>query len=159
MPSTEAGVENSANKRADADGRSYLKESLLSQVPAAGGMPQPLTDSKSDPSGTLMHLWPQTLPGAKGVLFAAVNGSWQGSLRVLTPSDGKLKTVVENSTYGRFLASGYVVYYQRETLFAAPIDAERLELTGPAASCVLSVLLTRSSGLRPVHFRYAGLPA
>src|SRR5438552_18786704 len=28
MPSTEAGVENSANKRADADGRSYLKESL-----------------------------------------------------------------------------------------------------------------------------------
>src|SRR5437016_1954195 len=27
MPSTEAGVENSANKRADADGRSYLTES------------------------------------------------------------------------------------------------------------------------------------
>ncbi len=131
----------------------------LSRVPAAGGMPQPLTDSKSDPSGTLMHLWPQTLRGGKGVLFAAVNGSWQGSLRVLTPSDGKLKTVVENSTHGRYLASGYVVYYQRETLFAAPIDAERLELTGPAASCVLSVLLTRSSGLRPVHFRYAGLPA
>jgi hypothetical protein len=86
----------------------------LSRVPAAGGMPQPLTDSKSDPSSGLMHVWPQVLPGGKRVLFAATNASMQGSLRVLTPNDGKVKTVVENSTHGRYLASGYVVYYQRE---------------------------------------------
>jgi DNA-binding winged helix-turn-helix (wHTH) protein/Tol biopolymer transport system component len=110
----------------------------LSRVPAAGGAPQPLTDSKSD-SGALMHFWPQVLPGGKGVLFAATNASGQGSLRVLTPNDGKLKTVVENSTHGHYLASGYVVYYQRETLFAAPMDAGRLELTGPAVPLVFEV--------------------
>jgi Tol biopolymer transport system component/DNA-binding winged helix-turn-helix (wHTH) protein len=111
----------------------------LSRVPAVGGMPQPLTDAKSDPSGGMMHAWPQVLPGGKGVLFTATNASAQGSLRVLTPNDGKLKTLVENSTHGRFLASGYVVYYQRETLFAAPMDADRLELTGPAVPLVYAV--------------------
>jgi len=110
-------------------------------VPAAGGMPQPLTDSKSDPSGGLVHVWPQVLPGGKGVLFAATNVSGQGSLRILTPNDGKFKTVLENSTCGRFLASGYVVYNQQGTLFAAPMDADadRLELTGPAVPLVYSV--------------------
>jgi WD40 repeat protein len=89
-----------------------------------------------------MHLWPQALRGGKGVLFATVSASGQGSLRVLTPSDGKLRTLVENSTYGRFLASGYLVYYQRETLFAAPIDTGRLELTGSAVPLVYTVSIS-----------------
>jgi hypothetical protein len=49
---------------------------------------------------------------------------------VLTQNDGKLKTVVENSTHGRYLASGYLVYNQQGTLFAAPMDPDRLTLTG-----------------------------
>jgi hypothetical protein len=85
-----------------------------------------------------MHGWPQVLPRGKGVLFAAVNASGQGSLGVLAPN-GKIRTVVENSTYGRFLASGYIVYYQRETLFAAPMDVDRLELTGSAVPLVYEV--------------------
>jgi serine/threonine-protein kinase len=101
-------------------------------------MPQPLTDPREEPSGILMHRWPQALPGGKGVLFAAMSASGQGSLRVLAPN-GTLRTVVENSKYGRFLASGYLVYYQRETLFAAPMDADRLELTGPAVPLVDAV--------------------
>jgi len=132
----------------------------LSRVPVAGGALQPLTDSKSD-SGALMHLWPQALAGGKGILFAAVSASGQGSLRVLTPGDGKLRTLVKNSNYGRFLASGYLVYYQRETLFAAPMDADRLRFQRDS-SCpalrpdkddstrrhrrgVLSILLTQRS--------------
>jgi len=111
----------------------------LSRVPAAGGVPHPLTDSKSDPSAGLMHIWPQVLPGGKGVLFTATNASGQGSVRVLGANDGKLRTVLENSTCGRFLASGYLVYHQRETLFAAPMDAGRLELKGPAVPLVYEV--------------------
>lgn len=110
----------------------------LSRVPAAGGKPQPLTHPEADSSNTLMHLCPQALPGGKGVLFAAVNGSLQGSLRILTP-DGKLKTVVEKSTQGRFLPSGYLVYHQQGTLFAAPMDTRRMELTGPAVPLVYRV--------------------
>jgi len=42
-----------------------------------------------------------------------------------------MKTLVENSPYGRFLNGGYLVYYQAGKLFAAPFDTERLQLSGP----------------------------
>ncbi len=113
----------------------------VSRIPAAGGAPQPLTDSKSQ-SRALMHLWPQVLPGGKGVLFAATSASGQGSLRVFAPNTGKLRTLVENSTYGRFVSSGYLIYYQREALFAAPMDAERIELTGPAVPLIYGVSIS-----------------
>ena len=80
------------------------------------------------PLGGLMHVSAASASAARACCSRAVNGSWQGSLRVLSTNDGKLKTVVENSNYGRFLASGYLVYYQRETLFAVP------DGRGPAAS-------------------------
>lgn len=132
----------------------------LFRIPAAGGKPQQLTDSRVDPSGTLIHLWPQALPGGKGVLFAAMSASGQGSLRVFTPNGGKPRTVIENATDGRFLASGYLVYYQRETLFAAPMDANRLVLTGPAVPLIDAVSNSGDrGGLRPVHLRHSGLPA
>jgi eukaryotic-like serine/threonine-protein kinase len=110
----------------------------LSRVPAAGGKPQPLTDPNADVAETPVRLLPQALPGGRGILFGAGNGSLQGSIRVLTP-DNRLKTVVENSTHGRYLASGYLVYHQRGTLFAAPMDPVRLELTGPAVPLVEGV--------------------
>src|SRR5205823_5378367 len=62
--------------------------------------------------------------------------SAHGSLRMLTFSDGKVKTIVENSGCGRYLAGGYLVYSQRATLFAAPMDPDRLKLTGPAVPLV-----------------------
>jgi DNA-binding winged helix-turn-helix (wHTH) protein/Tol biopolymer transport system component len=117
----------------------------LSRVPAAGGTPQPLTDSKSEPSGGLVHVWPQVLPGGTGVLFAARNATMQGSLRILALNDGKLRTVVENSNFGRYFASGYLVYNQHGTLFAASMDRDRMELTGPAVPLVNAVF---SSGER-----------
>ncbi len=102
----------------------------LSRLSAAGGTPQPFTDTKSDAAERPSPFWPQALPGGKGILFGAGNGSGQGSLRVLTPHNG-LKTLVENATHGRYLASGYLIYHQRGTLFAAPMELGRLELTGP----------------------------
>ncbi len=112
----------------------------LAQIPSAGGSPQSLMAKDSDPSSALMNLWPQVLPGGAGVLFAATNGSVRGSLRILARKNGGVKTVVENSTYGRYLASGYLVYYQQGTLFAAPLDLNRAQLTGPAVPLLSGVL-------------------
>jgi eukaryotic-like serine/threonine-protein kinase len=108
----------------------------LTQVSAAGGTPRPLGDWKAAHAAGLIYLWPQALPDNKGVMFTATNVSEQGSLLILSPNDGKLKTLVENCTYGRYLAGGYLVYYQRGKLFAAPMDIGRLELTGPAVPLV-----------------------
>ena len=111
-------------------------EEGLFRIPATGGVPQVLTHSKSDPSGVTHHLWPQALPGGKGILFASIDGSVQGSLWIFTPKNGTFKTLVANASDGRYLASGYLIYFQQETLFAAPMDLGRLEWTGPAVRLV-----------------------
>ena len=121
-------------------------------MPASGGRPHLLTDAKTDPSGGTHHLWPQTIEGGKGVLFAATNGSGQGSLQILSSRDGKFKLLMENSTYGRYLASGYLIYFQRGALFAAPMDASRLELSGPSVPFLNGV---SSSGLGRADFDLA----
>jgi len=111
----------------------------LFRVPAAGGLPQQLTDAREDPSAALMHRWPHALPGGRGILFSAASASGQSSLRVVALNGGKVRTVIENSTDGRFFAGGYIVYYQGETLFAAPFDANRLVVTGPTVHLVDAV--------------------
>ena len=78
------------------------------------------------------------LPGGKSVLFAASNGSGQGGLRILTLNDGKVKTIIENTTHGRYL-SGHLIYYREGTLFAAPMNADRLVITGPPVPLVQGV--------------------
>ncbi len=107
-----------------------LDSESLSRIPSGGAAPQLLTNARMNPSER-QYFRPQALAGGKGILFASTNPSGQGSLRILTPNDGKVKTIVENSTLGRY-AGGYLVYYQEATLFAAPMDIGRFELTGPA---------------------------
>ncbi len=111
----------------------------ISRLPAAGGVPQQLTNAKSDGSGVLMYVSPQALSGRKGRLLAALNGSSPGSLRVFTPNDGKLKTLVENSTFGRYLTNGYLIFGRDGGLFALRMDADRMEPAGPALPLLDSV--------------------
>jgi serine/threonine-protein kinase len=111
----------------------------ISRIPATGGTPQRLTDPKSDRSGEVMHLFPQALPGGKAVLFTAVNGSRQGSLRLLTLRDRKVKTLVENATRGRYFPGGYLIYYRQGSLLAARVNAQRWEVTSPAVPLVSGV--------------------
>ncbi len=110
----------------------------LSRVSALGGMPRPLADLKGS-QGVISQRWPQVLPGGKGFLFTTRSAAAaQFSLAVLAPGGTTIKTLVKDSPYGRY-TSGHLVYYQRGTLFAAPITLHRLELTGLAVSLVEGV--------------------
>ncbi len=117
----------------------------LSKVSALGGMPQPLTDLKGEAQSVQSHRWPQVLPGGKGVLFTSYVGGEQGSLRVM-PLGGRAKTLVENSVYGRYLAGGYLIYYQGGALFAASMDLNRLVVRGPALPLVNGVAYDNARG-------------
>jgi len=110
----------------------------LFRVPAVGGTPHPFTDASAGGASSPTRNWPQVLPRGQGVLFGASNGSGQGSLQILTP-DGGVKTLVKDTTHGRYLTSGFVVYHQEGTLFAAPVDLGRFEVTGPAVRLVEGV--------------------
>ncbi|MFN0172195.1 MAG: protein kinase domain-containing protein [Bryobacteraceae bacterium] len=107
----------------------------LSRVPSAGGAPQPVTELKGDTS----HRFPQVLPDGNGVLFGAWISQTQSAIRVLPPGSGTPKTLVENSLTGRYLASGHLVFYRQSTLFAAPMDLARSELTGQPAPLAAGV--------------------
>jgi len=94
-----------------------------------GGKPEPVTTLGE---GQVTHRWPQMLPGGRGVLFTAhtrVSGFNDANLEVQPLPNGARKVVQRGAFYGRYLPSGHLVYVRDGTLYAAPFDLDRLELT------------------------------
>ncbi|MBK5292583.1 MAG: protein kinase [Acidobacteriia bacterium] len=105
----------------------------LSRVPASGGAPEFVTTINAK-TGENTHRWPQILPGDKAVLFSAslaANFSQAGSIEVLSLNTRQRKTLLRGSYYGRYLVSGHLAYIFGNTLYAAPMDVDTLQLTGP----------------------------
>src|SRR5439155_2163060 len=106
----------------------------LSRVPSSGGAAQPFTGLKQE-KAEHTHRWPQVLPGANAVLFTANTttvGFDGATIEVQLLRTGERKTLVRGGYYGRYLPSGHLLYVRQGTLFAAPLDLGRFELTGPA---------------------------
>jgi serine/threonine-protein kinase len=127
----------------------------LSRVSAAGGTSEPLTTLLAA-QGEVTHRWPQVLPGGRAVLFVSHTGGNNfdaASLVVQSLATGERKAVHRGGTYGRYLPSGHLVHVQQGTLFAAPFDLKRLEMTGPAAPVLEGV--SYSSGTGGAQFTYS----
>jgi serine/threonine-protein kinase len=113
----------------------------LVRVSSNGGIPEPIAGA---PVGAR---WPQVLPGSKAVLFTAGQPG-PGSLRieVLSFADGKTRTLMEGVSYARYLASGHLAWVARQTLFVAPFDLQRLELTAPAVAVMEDIAPSMYAG-------------
>jgi len=106
--------------------------SVLQQIPGGGGKPEPSTVLSE---GEVAQRWPQLLPRGRGILYTAstAQGSYSDALIAVQPRQhGPRKVLVRGGYFGRYLASGHLVYLHDDTLFAAPLDLDRLELAGPA---------------------------
>ena len=105
----------------------------LWRVPAAGGVPEPVT-TVLDTALETGHAWPQLLAGGRLVLFTAIGPSalWEDAKIVLKDLEtGERTTVVQRGTYGRYVPTGHIVYAQGTgTLLAVPFDLARREVTG-----------------------------
>jgi len=112
----------------------------LSRVSSAGGTPQTLTTPDPD-SQESTHRWPQALPGGKAVLYtAASHGNFEDASLVVHTLEGDRRKVLHRGGYhGRYLPSGHLVFIHEGTLFAAPFDLDRLELTGEAVPALAGV--------------------
>ena len=118
----------------------------LSRVPSAGGTPEPLT---TPGEGELTHRFPQVLPGGHAVLYTAdtIPGDAESSTIVAQPMPtGMPKILVRRGYYGRFVSSGHLLFVREGTLFAAPFDVERLELTGEPAPALEGVASSNTTG-------------
>lgn len=113
----------------------------LVRVSSNGGTPEPIAGT---PVGAR---WPQVLPGSKAVLYTAGQPG-PGALRidVLSRADGTARTLMEGVSYARYLASGHLAWVARQTLFVAPFDLQRLELSGPAVPVVEDIAPTMYGG-------------
>jgi serine/threonine-protein kinase len=110
-------------------------------VPDAGGEPQPLTELDADRSEAT-HRWPQFLPGGEQILFTAHSSQsdFDGArIEVLDLDSQERRVIHEGGTYGRYVDSGHLVYFNQGTLFAMPFDLDRLEATGSAAPVIQEV--------------------
>jgi serine/threonine-protein kinase len=103
----------------------------LQRVSSAGGEIQTLTIP--DPgAGEVTHRWPQVL-GDGRVLYTAhsVTGGYDdASLVIEAFPEGPRKVVHRGGYHGRYLPSGHLVFIHQGTLFAAPFDLERMEVSG-----------------------------
>jgi Tol biopolymer transport system component len=137
----------------------------LLRVPAAGGLAEPVTPLVP---GETLQLWPQVLPGSRGVLFTSSNlrGDFNNADLVVQPlPDGPRKIVRRGGFHGRYVpsgidspdrdqrATGHLVYMHDGTLFAAAFDLERLEETGEPVPVLERV--TSNSITGGAHFAVA----
>jgi serine/threonine-protein kinase len=112
----------------------------LQRVSSSGGELQTLTTPDPD-AGEVTHRWPQVL-GDGRVLYTAhsVVGSYDDASLVMEAfPDGPRQVVHRGGYHGRYLPSGHLVFIHQGTLFAAPFDLERVELTGPPVPVIEGV--------------------
>ena len=109
------------------------------RCPEIGGTATPATELDKQ-KGEVTNRFAQLLPGGKAFLFTASddNNSWEGAnIYVQTMADGKRKKLVSGGYFGRYMPTaggdGHLIYVHDGTVFAAPMDLGRLELTAPAA--------------------------
>ena len=107
----------------------------LMQVSASGGEPRPLTT----PEGGASHRWPEFLLGGEAVLFTITRSDLDDAqVAVLSLTTGD-HDVLANGADAHFAASGHLVFAREASLWAAPFDIGRLQLTGDPAPIVENV--------------------
>ena len=130
---------------ATADGR-------LQRVPADGGVLEVIAEPDAS-HGELAYRWPEVLPDGRAVVYTVVEASQGRPTGQLHVQAIKLDTrerrlIVAGASYGRYAASGHLLYYRAGALEAVPFDATSLEVRGAAVSLAEQVVGT-SAGSSP----------
>jgi serine/threonine protein kinase len=103
------------------------------KVSASGGEPEQILDLEK---GEYAH-GPELLPGGKWVLFTLCHGvrAWaEGSIVAQSLENNERRELIHRGREVRFTSSGHLTYVQENTLFAAPFDVDRVEITGGAVA-------------------------
>jgi serine/threonine-protein kinase len=131
----------------------------LWQISSSGGKPEPLI-ALGD--GETTQRWPQMLRGGGAVLFTGnkgPDGFADANVIVQTLPNGPRKVLIRGAYYGRYLPSGHLLYVHDATLFAAPFDLARLEVTGPAAPVLRDFAVNMPVGTAEIVITDAGTVA
>ena len=109
-------------------------------------------------SGEITRRWPQFLPGGKTLLFMAhgnTGAAHQGHVIVQNASGRTL--VQRGAVFGRYSPSGHLLYVNGGKLFAAPFDADHLQVTGRAVPIADDIATALISGTAQYAFSDTGM--
>ena len=116
----------------------------LQQVSAAGG-PTTIVTRPDRAGGEVDHLWPESLPGGRMVLFTImpVSGGVDGAqVAVLDRQTGTQTVVVRGGSHAHYVRSGHLVYAAANTLRAVGFDLVTLRAQGTPRPVVPDVVTT-----------------
>jgi Tol biopolymer transport system component len=103
----------------------------LQRVPSGGGSPETLTTVEAP----TQHRWATHLPGGRTLLF----NIWSNTSAEIAALDLKTKGVTKiglQGTMPRYISPGYLIYFRSGSLFAAPFNARKVQVTGPEVPVV-----------------------
>jgi serine/threonine-protein kinase len=104
----------------------------LFRVSSAGGTPQPVGKLAD---GEKTQRWPDGLPGGKSILYTSHDAQAdfdRANIVTLDLTTGARKVIQRAAYFGRYVASGHLLFVHEGTIFAVPFDPARLETTGPS---------------------------
>ena len=118
----------------------------LASVSADGGKPQPFTSLDVN-KGERAHSWPHFLPDSKSILYTIQAGPGFETRKIALYSleTKQTKILIEQGAHPRF-ANDHIVFSRDGTLFAAPFDMKRREITGAAFTLMGGVFEILSDG-------------
>jgi serine/threonine-protein kinase len=121
----------------------------LKRVSANSGKPVELTKLRAN---EVRHGWPDVLPDGDTILFSVISGKTPsdaaGYLAAVSLKTGEIRTIVESGRYGRYAASGHLVYAVESVLLAVPFDLRQLRTAGPPVPFIHDLRFERG-GLLP----------
>ena len=127
--------------------------STLGQVAAAGGTAQSITELDAD-YGELLHAAPHILPDGRAVLFS----TFPDPTVVLQSLDtGERKRLIEGER-PHYVPTGHLVFFRGSTLWAAPFDLDRGEITGTAAPVLEGAVGAVATATNGLLANVSGLP-
>ena len=124
------------------DGRiTFIRAGTLWRVPATGGPAEQLTTLDAA-QNERAYLWPSVI-GESAILFTVVSGTDRIVTRIesLSLATKERRVVIEEGSNPLYATSGHLLFFREGALLAAPFDAARLQVTGPAISVLRDVSL------------------
>ena len=117
----------------------------LQRIAATGGSTTILT-TPDRAQGEADHVWPETLPGGRAVLFTvrslSERGVDAGQIAVLDLHSGKYKIVLRGGSHAHYVQSGHLIYAAQGAVRAVAFDLARQETHGTPVTVVPAVSIT-----------------
>jgi serine/threonine-protein kinase len=110
----------------------------LRQVSAEGGEPELFLKPDTE-RGELDFHYPQILPGGEAMLLTRHDKNFAFGIEVYSFATRQRKRLLEDAFYGRYTPTGHLVYAKGYSLFAAPFDLGRMEVSGTSVLVVENV--------------------